>query len=290
MTNEEAIYVLKNTAWLGTDYSRERTEEAVDMAIQALSQVSEIEENIIKYMKKYPNHVGNMDFWGGFYACRNVVLQLDEAWEQAKALSQEPCDVFDKYGNYKYPSDVELTEPNTATSMPCDDTVSIRKDALKYRVGNLVAYNVEWLKKHWQMEMDIVCGVKPCDDAISRAEAQTEIMMSKSITAFDRDLWIKTKDAVQIIRELPSVTQKSGKWIPVSECPAKAPCIASDQYQNYPFIVSEVITEKFDDGTIRCFDGRGFQFGMSAEWPKREIIAWMPLPKPYEPQERSDKE
>ena len=47
---------------------------------------------------------------------------------------------------------------------------------------------------------------EPCDDAISRAEAQTEIMMSKSITAFDRDLWIRTKDAVHILRELPSVT------------------------------------------------------------------------------------
>ena len=44
-----------------------------------------------------------------------------------------------------------------------------------------------------------------CDDAISRAYAQTEIMMSKSIVAFDRDLWIKTKDAVQILRVLPSV-------------------------------------------------------------------------------------
>ena len=40
------------------------------------------------------------------------------------ALEQEPCDVFDEYGNYKYPSDVELTEPNTATSMPCEDAVS----------------------------------------------------------------------------------------------------------------------------------------------------------------------
>jgi hypothetical protein len=39
-------------------------------------------------------------------------------------LEQEPCDVFDKYGNYKYPSDVELTEPNTATSMPCEDAIS----------------------------------------------------------------------------------------------------------------------------------------------------------------------
>jgi len=40
------------------------------------------------------------------------------------ALEQEPCDVFDEYGNYKYPSDVELTEPNTATSMPCEDAIS----------------------------------------------------------------------------------------------------------------------------------------------------------------------
>ena len=58
----------------------------------------------------------------------------------------------------------------------------------------------------------------PCEDAISRAEAQTEIMMSKSITAFDRDLWIRTKDAVHILRELPSVTQKYGKWILLDEC------------------------------------------------------------------------
>ena len=54
---------------------------------------------------------------------------------------------------------------------------------------------------------------EPCEDAIDRAEAMTEIMMSKSITAFDRDLWIRTKDAVHILRELPSVTQKSGHWI-----------------------------------------------------------------------------
>ena len=138
MTREEAIYELKNAAWLGTDHSRARTEEAVEMAIQALSQVSEIEENIIKYMKKYPNHVGNMDFWEGFYACRNVVLQLDD--EEYSPKEKEPC----------------------------DDTVSIRKDVLKCRVGKLVVYNVEWLKKHWQMEMDIVCGVKPCDDAVSQ--------------------------------------------------------------------------------------------------------------------------
>lgn len=51
--------------------------------------------------------------------------EMLEAYDMAiEALEQEPCDVFDKYGNYKYPSDVELAEPNTATSMPCEDAIS----------------------------------------------------------------------------------------------------------------------------------------------------------------------
>lgn len=43
MTREEAIYRLKNTAWLGTNADREETEQAVDMAIEAL-QREEAEE------------------------------------------------------------------------------------------------------------------------------------------------------------------------------------------------------------------------------------------------------
>lgn len=37
MDRKEAIYTLKNTAWLGTNEDREKTEQAVDMAIEALS-------------------------------------------------------------------------------------------------------------------------------------------------------------------------------------------------------------------------------------------------------------
>lgn len=52
---------------------------------------------------------------------------------------------------------------------PCDDEyIKIPRKALKYRTAGMVAYNAEWLKKNWQMEMDIVCGVKPCDDVVSR--------------------------------------------------------------------------------------------------------------------------
>jgi hypothetical protein len=43
MTREEAIHRLKNTAWLGTNKDREETEQAVDMAIEAL-QREEAEE------------------------------------------------------------------------------------------------------------------------------------------------------------------------------------------------------------------------------------------------------
>lgn len=100
---------------------------------------------------------------------------------------------------------------------PCDDVVSIRKDILKCRVGNIVAYNVEWLKKHWQMEMDIVCGVKPCDDAISRdAVLKTLDNMDK---ALDENRTVEEYKALlkECYKELPSVTQKSGKWQVVSD-------------------------------------------------------------------------
>ena len=43
MTKEEAIEILKNTAWLGTNEDRVKTEEAVAMAIQALEHASTIE-------------------------------------------------------------------------------------------------------------------------------------------------------------------------------------------------------------------------------------------------------
>lgn len=36
MTNEEAIRVLKNAAWFGSDKDRERTEDAVGRAVEAL--------------------------------------------------------------------------------------------------------------------------------------------------------------------------------------------------------------------------------------------------------------
>lgn len=59
--------------------------------------------------------------YGNMQTMSDEIEALDMA---IKALEQEPCDVFDEYGNYKYPGDVELTEPNTATSVSCEDAIS----------------------------------------------------------------------------------------------------------------------------------------------------------------------
>ena len=48
-------------------------------------------------------------------------------------------------------------------------------------------------------------GYEPCEDAISRAEAQTALMMSKDAYLFIGHPTIRISDAVQAIRELPSV-------------------------------------------------------------------------------------
>ena len=53
MTREEAIYLLKNVAWLGTDKDREQTEEAVEMAISALEKVSKRGKEVKRWKRKY---------------------------------------------------------------------------------------------------------------------------------------------------------------------------------------------------------------------------------------------
>lgn len=48
-----------------------------------------------------------------------------------------------------------------------------------------------------------------CEDAISRAEAQTEIMMfAGNCKSDEEDIYIKVSDAVQLLRNLPSVHAK----------------------------------------------------------------------------------
>lgn len=58
------------------------------------------------------------------------------------------------------------------------------------------------------MEMEIVCGVKPCEDAVSR-----DAVLSKKIYTETEEGWSGYTVDADYIEQLPSVTQKSGHWI-----------------------------------------------------------------------------
>ena len=81
-------------------------------------------------------------------------------------------------------------------------------DISEYRpIGN-IADVLQIIDKYAEQE--------PCDDAIDRAEAMTEIMMfAGNVKSDEEDIYIKVSDAVQLLRELPSVRpqEQTGHWI-----------------------------------------------------------------------------
>lgn len=131
---------------------------------------------------------------------------------------------------------------------------------------------------------------EPCENAIRREAA---------IDACDQS--INLFEAVDRIKELPSVTQnsdnkyrkkakrwknkwlkarKSGKWISVSE---RLPEFSKEVLtcSNGGFIEIQSLEESYS----------GYWENQKGDWSDfDEIIAWMPLPKHYEPQESEVKE
>lgn len=54
-----------------------------------------------------------------------------------------------------------VNELSSVTPQPCEDEyIRVPKKALKYRTAGMVAYNVEWLKNHFDIERDVICGTK----------------------------------------------------------------------------------------------------------------------------------
>ena len=129
---------------------------------------------------------------------------------------------------------------------------------------------------------------EPCDDAISREAVVQTIEDAKNAGELTFARTIKR------IMELPSVTHKSGKWIPVSE---RLP----DDRDWYLGIFRESDTGWINPLPFVCdYVGHETKATTKEHWILRgftdrdehidhyfnlECVAWMPLPKPYEPQE-----
>lgn len=79
---------------------------------------------------------------------------------------------------------------------------------LKKRDGNYVHYNVEWLLKNWQMELDILSDgkIKPCEDAISR---QAVINAINENCIWENEYNLTSSRIKKAVENLPSVTPKA---------------------------------------------------------------------------------
>ena len=150
------------------------------------------------------------------------------------ALEQEPCDVFDEYGNYKYPGDVELTEPNTATSMPCEDAVS--RQAVCNIIDDIrdcVSVNGYWaflerLKKlppvhsqpnkediHREREQAYMRGFEDGSRKYRTEQSEDAISRTDMLDAIGHGTTYTSEGLQKIIKGLPPVNPqpKTGHWI-----------------------------------------------------------------------------
>ena len=132
-----------------------------------------------------------------------------------------------------------------------------------------------------------VVSIVPCGDAISRKAVEDITWQEPSYT----DALNVLSEVRDKVRALPTVYPKndkpSGKWIPASE---KLPDTDDEVlcwYEYYHWSQEKVLPEY---GIGRYFKETSAWFGEVANGKDVRVIAWMPLPEPYEPQESDDKE
>ena len=123
---------------------------------------------------------------------------------------------------------------------------------------------------------------EPCDDAISREAVDKYIARLLSGYLYDGE-----RERLEIFSaylwELPSVTQKSGKWFPVSE---RLP-------EDKTYVLTTIkVPNRIAHARSSWYECGFFHNDNGDTWraTDMEVKAWMPLPKPYEPQESEDKE
>ena len=89
----------------------------------------------------------------------------------------------------------------------------------------------------------------------------------------------------QKINELPSVAPQEPRWIPVSEKLPNSDDEVLCWYEYYHWSQEKVLPEY---GIGRFFKEMKLWIGEVSSGKDVRVIAWMPLPKPYEPQESED--
>lgn len=182
--------------------------------------------------------------------------------DEIEALEQEPCDVPD------------INVGDMISRQAVLDEISDYNNDLDYTTNELY----DRIKRMSPVNPQLKTEQEPCYDAISRQDA------IKKVSKILKGVFVEYEDIAQkAMNLLPSVTpQPKTGWIPVSE---KLP---ED---------GELVL--FSTKTDRVFEGRYFADNTDRQWYafrdetfawNNVVIAWMPLPVPYKPQERSGEE
>lgn len=115
-----------------------------------------------------------------------------------------------------------------------------------------------------------------CEDAVSRQAALK--MLDEIGSDFDnpREAAVSLDGIVDMIEDLPSVTQKQNGWIPVSERLPKSGEYVGDVAKYY------LVQNEYGDMLVARYTHSGYWEQIYQLKPiGDEIVAWMPLPKSY---------
>lgn len=120
---------------------------------------------------------------------------------------------------------------------------------------------------------------EPCEDAVSRQLAL--YALDKRLDSIPMEQTTEILLLRKDLRELPSV--KPTGWITVSERMPK-PNETEHMIAKYYLVQNE-----YGDMMVARFDGKGWkQMYQPNSYLEDDVIAWMPLPSPYELQESED--
>lgn len=213
-------------------------------------------------------------------------MTLDEAIKRFEEIAEEAQKVVD---THYFSNTVSIDE------IYCDDTEIIEEQLAGYQKA-AEDYNqlAEWLKDYKRLlEQEPTTKNNLAVDCIDRAQAQTEIQMNARRYSIAKefggagqvewsDYLISIKDALGILRNLPSVTHTTS-WIPVSERMPNPGEYNGDVDRHY------LVQNEYDDMLVARYTKKEcweqiFQIGEI----KEKIVAWQPLPKPYKAEMESE--
>ena len=234
----------------------------------------------------------------------------DRDCEKCKHHTEKGCDSWDCEFEQKMTRKEAIDELCRLLSDCISGAYPIRNNAQKgrYRQAVKIAINSLEIDERYELEYE---QIDHCEDAISRQAVLDVIKFeydwlldAKGHNADTKIAFSGIKSKVLALPPVNPQEPKTGHWILSSEkMPENPSIVACDAYNNKPWIPRGILITETENGKKKLYDAATYNGNLKAflkgkeltsfsgntfYLSPREIIAWMPLPKPYNPQEESE--